>query len=267
MPARCLVLAGLAAATLAPAAVRGDAYADAKARGTLRVLAVAIDQQDEFFNAQPGESPGFDRELLEAYCTRERLALEVVPVAGWDALIPALQAGKGDLIAGRFTVTESRRKLVDFTAEVFPTRTVVVTRKPTRVVQSLEELRAERVGTVKGSSLAEAVAAAGVPKANVDDSIQPGHLADALEDGKVTAVIQGVEDAILAQREDPALQLGLFVGPPGSLAWAVRKGEPALLRSLNDHVSNVRRSPSWSRLVVKYFGESALDVLKKARAE
>jgi ABC-type amino acid transport substrate-binding protein len=259
-------LAGLAAALPATSA-RADAYADARARGTLRVIAVAIDQRDEFFNSRPGEPPGFDRELLEAYCTRERLALEVVPVPGWDALIPALQAGKGDLIAGRFTVTDSRRKLVDFTAEVFPTRAVVVTRKPTRVVGSLEELRAERVGTVRGSSLAEAVAAAGVPKANVDDTIQPGHLADALQDAQVTAVIQGVEDAILAQREDPALQLGLFVGPPGSLAWAVRKGEPGLLQSLNDHVAKVRQSPTWSRLVVKYFGESALDVLKKARAE
>jgi ABC-type amino acid transport substrate-binding protein len=257
----------LVVAWLAPQHLRADAYAEAKARGTLRVIAVAIDQKDEFFSSRPGDAPGFDRELLEAYCTREKLRLEVVPVSGWDGLVPALQAGKGELIAGRFSVTDKRRRLIDFTADVFPTRTVVVTRKPTRVIQTVDELRAERVGTVRGSSLAEAVDAAAVPRTNVDDSIQPGHLADALKTGKVTAVIQGVEDAILSQREDPELQLGLFVGPPGSLAWGVRKGETALLQSLNHHIAGVRKSPTWSRLVVKYFGESALEVLKKARAE
>jgi hypothetical protein len=36
---------------------------------------------------------------------------------------------------------------------------------------------------------------------------------------------------------------------------------------LNDYITNLRRSPTWNRLVVKYFGASALDVLKKARGE
>ena len=38
-----------------------------------------------------------------------------------------------------------------------------------------------------------------------------------------------------------------------------------LLAALNDYVSNVRRTPTWNRLVVKYFGEAAPEVLKAAR--
>jgi hypothetical protein len=59
----------------------------------------------------------------------------------------------------------------------------------------------------------------------------------------------------------------MFLGPPRSLAYAVRKQDAELKRALDEYIGAFRRSPSWSRLVVKYFGEAAPDVLKKARAD
>jgi ABC-type amino acid transport substrate-binding protein len=109
------------------------------------------------------------------------------------------------------------------------------------------------------------VAAAGVPRANLDDGIPTGTLPASLRAGRVTAVVVGVEEAIAAQRDDPELQLGLFLGPPRSLAYGVRKQDGELLAALNDYVSNVRRTPTWNRLVVKYFGEAAPEVLRAAR--
>jgi polar amino acid transport system substrate-binding protein len=234
-------------------------------RGSLRVLAVLVNQQESFVSARPGV--GLDRELLEGFATLHRVKLTTVPLAGWDRLVPALLEGRGDVIAGRFTVTEARKKQIDFTVEVFPTRNVVLTRKPHRVVTTLEELRHERVGTVKGTSMADAVAAAEVPPSNVDDSIPTGTLPAALKTGRVTAIVLGVENAIADRREDPELQLGIFLGPPGSLAWGVRKPDTKLREALDEYITSVRRTPTWSRLVVKYFGEDAPEVLKKARAD
>jgi membrane-bound lytic murein transglycosylase F len=251
-----LILAALPAAA-------GD-LGEIKAGGGLRVLAVVLNQEDVFMSAQPGL--GFDRELLEGFCALHRLRLELVPLSSWGALIPALRQGKGDVIAGRFNVTAARREQIEFTTEVFPSRHVVMTRKPHGVVASLEELRTEKVGTVKGTSMAEVVAAAGVPAANVDDGIATGTLPEALRSGRVTAVVLGVENAMEAQRKDADILLGTFVGPPSSLAFGVRKQDHALLAALNDYISNVRRSPTWSRLVVKYFGDSAVEVLRKARS-
>jgi ABC-type amino acid transport substrate-binding protein len=236
---------------------------EVKARGTLRVLGVVRNQADDFLSDQPGV--GFDREVLEAFCSLHRLSLEVVPLRNWGDLIPALRQGKGDLIAGRFNVTPARRELIAFTTEVFPSRHVVMTRKPHRVVATIEELREERVGTVKGTSMAEVVAAAGVPASRVDDTIVTGTLPQALRAGKVTAVVLGVENAISAQREDPEIQLGTFVGPPSSLAYGVRKEDTALLAALDEYILNLRRTTTWNRLVVKYFGEAAPEVLRKAR--
>jgi ABC-type amino acid transport substrate-binding protein len=242
----------------------GD-LADVKQRGVLRVLRMDVRGTDEFFPLQTSDRLGFDREVLEGFTSLHRVRLEPVTVSSWDGLIPALLQGRGDVVAGRFTVTEARQKLVSFTSEVFPTRNVVLTRKPGRVVATLPELRAETVGTIKGTSMAEAVAAAAVP--HVVDTITTGKLPEALRTGQVTAVVLGVENAITAQRDDAALQLGLFLGPPRSLAYAVRKGDVALRAALNEYIDNLRRTPTWSRLVVKYFGEAAPEILRKARQE
>jgi len=262
---RLALLAGWSLLAVSPT-LAAD-WSEIKARGTLRVLMVNVSDADEFLRAGLPPDPGFDGEVLQGFTRLHKIKLELLPQPAWDSLIPALQQGRGDLIAGRFTMTEARRKQVAFTSEVFPTRNVVMTRKPNPVVRNLEDLRALQVGTIKGTSMAEAVVAAGVPKANVDDGFPPGGLPPALRSGQAAAVVLGVESAIAARRSDPDIQLGLFLGPPRSLAYAVRTQDAELLLKLNEYIENLRRTTSWNRLVVKYFGEAALEILRQARSQ
>ena len=255
-----------AAAVLAPPLAQAG-MTEVRSAGTLRVLAVLDPNRPEFFSLRADLPPGFDHEILQGFADLHRVKLQVVSVPSWDALVPSLLAGKGDVVAGRFTATEGRRKTIDFTQEVFPYRLVVLTRKPRPNVTTVEELRREKVGTMKGTNLAEAISTLGLPPANVDDEIPTGGFVDALHSGRVTAVVWGVESVIASQKEDPDLQLGMFVGAPGSLAFGVRKGDTDLRQALDDYVENFRKTTSWSRLVVKYFGSSAPDILKKARGE
>ncbi|MGE0455691.1 MAG: substrate-binding periplasmic protein [Vicinamibacteria bacterium] len=257
--------AGVLLALAAASRSAGADLPEIQRRGTLRVLAVIDEKRPEFFQTKAGAAPGFDHEILDAFVKLHKLELEVVTLPAWDGLLPALLAGRGDVIAGRFTVTESRRKQVSFTREVFPTRNVVITRRPTAPIADLARLRAEKVGTIKGTSMAEAVAAAGVPASNVDDGLTPGSFGDALRQGRVSAAVWGIESAIALRKDDPEIELGMFLGAPGSLAYAVRKDEPELLRALDDYIENLRRTTTWSRLVVKYFGQAAPEILKKAR--
>jgi membrane-bound lytic murein transglycosylase F len=255
----------LACVLAAAAPLSAADLAEVTARGTLRVIVMPLSSKDEFFPIPPGARLGFDREVLEAFTRLHRIKIEVVPVEGWDNLIPALIQGRGDLVAGRFTVTESRLKQIAFTSEIFPSRNVAMTRKPHAPVTTVEALRQEKVGTIRGSSMAEAVRAV-VPAANVDDSFAPGSLPGALAAGRVPVVVLGVESAIAAQRLDPQIELGTFVGPPRSLAYGVRKTDTALLMALNEYIENLRRTPTWSRLVVEYFGDAAPEILKKVRS-
>lgn len=233
-------------------------------RGALRVL--VVEGSPRFFALPSDAPPGIDREILTGFAAVQKVALSVVPVASWDALVPALLEDRGDVAAGGMTVTGARSKLVAFTTEVFPTREVVVTRKAHGSVTTLEALRTEHVGTIRGTSMAGALRDARVPAANTDDSFASGKLEEALRAGRVTAIVLGVEDAIVAQQADPEMQIGLFLGAKGSLAFAVQKESPALLRALDDYVGNVRRTSTWNRLVVKYFGRASLEILQRSQA-
>jgi len=253
--------------TLLAVPARATDLPEIQKHGSLRVLVVLDTQRPEFFSMKP-EAPGFDREILEGFAKLNGLKLDVISVPTWEGLIPALLEARGDVIAGRFTATELKRKSIQFTSEVFPRRLVVMTRKPHRVVNTLEELRTEKVGTLKGTALAEAVAAAGVPRSKVDDGFAIGGLfGEALRSGRITAAVWGVESVVATQREDPAIQLGMFLGKSESIAYGLRKEDQQLLAALNQHIGHVHKSGGWSRLVLKYFGQDALEILKKARSE
>jgi ABC-type amino acid transport substrate-binding protein len=260
VPLRCLGHLAVACAVLVGTAPAAD-LAEIRASGKLRAL--VVDGSPAFYALKAG-GPGLDREILEGFGRLHKLALETVEVASWADLVPGLLEDRGDVAAGGVTVTPARSARIDFTVEVMPTRNVVVNRKPAPPIASLESLKAEKVGTVKGSSMAEALAAAGV---RFDDGIPSGGAPEALRSGRITATLSGIEDALLYRRSDPAIQIGAFVGDPGRLAYGVRKDAPALKRALDDYLSNLRRTQTWGRLVVKYFGDAAPELLKRARGE
>jgi len=237
---------------------------DIKKAGRLRVVAVLEEKEPEFLSMKAGATPGFDHEILAGFCHQHGLVLEFVLVPSWDALVPALQAGKGDLIAGRVSDTPVRRRYADFTNEVFPTRVLVVTRSPRPAVTDAQQLAVLKVGTIPGTSMAEAVAGLGIPPQRIVP-LSAGALSGALREGRVEAAVWAVEGAILAQRKDPSLQLGVFLGPPQKLAYGLGKGQPRLLAALNDHIRMVKQTGAWHRLVVKYFGAAAPEILAKAR--
>jgi ABC-type amino acid transport substrate-binding protein len=211
---------------------------------------------------------GLEGEILAGFASRHKLELELVYVPSWDKLIPSLLAARGDLIAGGLTRTEERRKVIEFTAETFPTRDVVLTRKPRRVVQTLQQLREEQVGIAAGTSHIDTLRAAGVPPDNIKIISDPSSLPELMRAGTITATVQGVEVAVRPPwATDPDFELGMFLGPPQSLAMGLRKEDRQLLAALNDHIGNLRKTPTWSRLVVKYFGERTIEVLRRARGE
>ena len=258
----------LALAALTPAASQRAAdLTGVEKTGVLRVLCVLVEDEPEFFADRPGLPPGFDREILEGYARLHKLKLEVVRETNWDGLVPALIEGKGDVIAGRFTATESRRKRIAFTSETFPTRTVVISRKPRLPVSTREQLAQEKIGIVRGTSLAETAGDLHLARGSVDDHIPSGGLPEALRSGRITCGIDELAGAVILKRHDPDVQIGMLLGAPGSYAFGVRPEDKALLASLDEYIDNLRKTSTWNRLVVKYFGEAAPEVLRKARTE
>jgi len=244
---------------------------EVKQRGDLLTIIVGDPAEPvarpRFFVEQGGAPRGLEAELLVGFARLHGIRLQVVYVSSWADLIPALLAGKGDVIGGGINDTPDRRRSIAFTVETFPTRNVVVTRRPHRVVRTLEQLREERVGVQTGTAYVEASREAGVPPESLVLFDDAGSITEAMRSGKITATVEGIEMALAPQVDDPARQIGAFLGPPLSLALGVRKEDKQLLAALNEYIRNVRRTPSWNRLVVTYFGEQAVEILRRVRIE
>lgn len=257
---RQLVIA-LACVGLASSAATQDLDAIRKA-GVLKVVCTADDQPELVSTATAaGPNPGFHRELVEGFARLNGLKVEIVPVQTADERIPAVTRGDGDIVVA-IVETEARRRAAEFTTEVLPTRHLAVSRKG-QPIASLDELRAARVAVLKNSSWAIAAAEAGVKPVLEIAGVE--ELVAAVETGRADATVMSISDFTLVARRHPSLEGGVFVGAPGTSSWALRKDAPALKAALDEYIANARKGSTWSRLVVKYFGEKALDVLGRAK--
>jgi ABC-type amino acid transport substrate-binding protein len=255
-------LALVAAVLPVPPAAATD-LAEARVRGTLRAL-VSADESPEAYSFKADGPPGFDRELLEGFARLHGLRLEAVPVKRFADMIPRLKAGDGDVIAGIID-TEARRREIAFTAEVLPARLVAVCREPRPAPSSVAALAEETVGVIPGNAWAKAVAEAGVPPARTVSFADVPALLKGLREGGITATVMSVVDFTMAKKRDPALRAGTLVGSRGSGAWGLRSSDTELKRALDDYLTAARRSGSWSQLVIRYYGQDALDVLGRDR--
>lgn len=229
-----------------------------KARGVLRVIAQK-DEAPELFNLRAGE-PGFEREVLEGFARLHGLEQQPVVLPTAADRIPALVSGRGDVIIGIVDLPE-RRKQASFTVEVLPVRHMVLTHKPRPRIESVEAFRAAKVGAVRNTSWARVAEEAGVKPEAMQLFADRTEVFEALRQGRIEATVITLTDGIVAMKAHPGLESGVMLGEPGSSAFAVRKGDSELLAALDQYLANFRKSPSWNRLLVKYFGDQALDVL------
>jgi ABC-type amino acid transport substrate-binding protein len=210
-------------------------------------------------------STGFDQEVLKGFARLQGVDLQATTGPA-EALLTELAAGRAD-VAGVVAATTGRRQDVEFTSEVLPCRLIVVTRRPTPRVDHIEDLRGQHIVVVRGSGASDALADAKVSGRKVDERDDAAAALQELRAGRTSIVILGLDEAFRARRGDPALELGGGIGLRYSLAFAVRKDKPVLLRALNDYVKQLRSSPTWRLLVTRYFGSDALTEMGRAHLE
>lgn len=230
---------------------------------TLRVLAAA-DEMPEMFSFDSAGPPGLERELLEGFCRIHGLQIAAVPVHDFSQIIPRLLRGEGDVIVG-IVDTPARRQQIAFTTEVFPTRHLAVTRRPRLALARPEDLRTLRVGVIPGTTWAEAVSLAGVPKGQQIRFGDATALLSALRARAVDATVMALLDFALAQKHDPDLVAGPFIGPAGSAALGLRRQDTALAAALNAYLAGVRQARHG--LMFKYLSEDALSLIALARRQ
>ncbi|MGI9505128.1 MAG: transporter substrate-binding domain-containing protein [Geminicoccaceae bacterium] len=239
--AACLVAGGLTSHALAQNAGQEVAAAsvieEIKQRGTLNVgLSTFVPWS--MFN-KDSELIGFEIDVAKRLAEDMGVEIEFVPTA-WDGIIPALIAGKFDLVISGMTITTERNLTVNFTdAYAHSGMRLVATKKFEGEKSTLADFNSSDVTfSLRRGSTPTAYAKEVFPKANLllfDD-----------DGASIQEVLNGNSDATLGYEPNPSDWVrdypdSVFIPfddllNPGSEGMALRKGDPDALNFLNNWI-------------------------------
>lgn len=212
-----------------------------KARGTLRVL---VQHNEESFLPRTGTPALRDVELADAFAASLGVKPVFVVIESYDALIPALLEGKGDLIAAQLTVTDARKAQIAFSRSTFGTAEILVGNKGAKgLPEKVEDLAGRTISVRKSSSYAESLEALKA-KEKLDTlkiEFVPEH-----EDAEdiVFSVTNGERDLTVVdghiltaiETYNPRFVRLFPIADKREIAWAVRKSNPDLRAAVDDFV-------------------------------
>ncbi len=211
--------------------------------------------------APDGSLQGFDIDLGNAICAE--LKVKCTWVANdFDGLIPALKARKIDAVLSSMTVTEPRKKQIDFSDRLFSGPTSIVTRKGSGLEPTAESLRGKAIGFQQGT-IQEAYAKAKLAPGGVQLKAyqnQDQVYAD-LVSGRLDASIQDMLEAELSFLKSPqgaGFQSSKGISDPmvpSDIAIGLRKGDEELKTLINKAIAAMHASGTYREIQRKHFGE------------
>jgi len=244
-------------------------------RRTVRALVTY--NTTEYFVVK-GQQRGFEYELLEQYekylndgRAPGQLEIELIYIPmPFERLLPALLEGRGDIAAAGITVTAERARKVAFTIPyVTDVSEVVVAHRSVKGLTTLDDLAGRTLYVLRGSSYEQHLRRLNLRFA--DSKLAPmrviesdPHLSteDILELVNARVLDLTISDHHIAELWAKVLpnidvRTDLAINDSGSIAWAVRKNNPELLKSLNGFLKeNKRGTLIGNVLFERYFGKT-----------
>jgi arginine/ornithine transport system substrate-binding protein len=212
------------------------------------------------FIDENGKLQGFDIDIAKALCSEMAAECEFV-VQDWDGLIPGMLAKKFDCIIASMSITEERKKKVDFTNKYYMT--------PARFAAKKSDVLSLFKTGIKGKTV-------GAQRATVSENFLRDNFSDivkvksyATQDEANLDLISGRVDLVIA---DAVVLLGglleteqgkdfTFVGPGftdkkwfgDGIGIAVRKGEDDLREKFNKAIDTIRANGTYQKINAEYF--------------
>ncbi|SES30725.1 transporter substrate-binding domain-containing protein [Psychrobacillus sp. OK032] len=205
-------------------------------------------------NPTSGEVEGFDIDVAKRLAKEilgDETKVEFVEVTS-KTRIPLLNKGDIDAIIATMTITEDRKKEVDFTDVYFEAGQSLLVKKGSPV-QSIEDLTKDTtVLAVKGSTSTDNIRAA-APDAPVLEFENYAEAFTALKAGKGEALTTDNSILLGMASEDDSFELvgGTFTDEPYGIA--VKKGNTEFLDALNQSLETLRSNGEFDKVYDNWF--------------
>lgn len=216
----------------------------------------------------PFESPdasgkwgGWEIDIIDALCAEAKFECSINMVA-WDGLIPALNSKKIDAIINSMSITEERKKSIDFSDKYYNTPTGIIGAKGVEFDATPEGLAGKIIG-VQGSTVHEAYAkkhfgatAAEIKVYQTQDEAQSDLAAgriDAVQADSIslTAYLESEQGKACCDKKGDVAEDVEILGP--GVGVGVRKGDDALREKFNAAIKAIRDNGKYAEITSKYF--------------
>ena len=187
---------------------------------------------------------GFERWINKKYAkqlAKRPITVLIIPTTR-DKLLPGAVQGSGDIVVGNLTITEERRKIVDFVSLPGQTsvKELVITGPKSPAIATADDLAGKTVHVRKASSYHESLVALnerfrkeGKPAVKivlVPDALEDEDMMEMLNAGLLTAIVVDDWKAKMWAQILPKIKVNeqAVVREGGQIGWATRKGSPKL---------------------------------------
>jgi len=201
-----------------------------------------------------GKLQGFDVDIAKALCASMKADCTFVK-QDWDGIIPALNKKKFDAIVASMSITDERKKAVDFTAPYYTNKLQFVGKKGATLDVSTAGLKGKTIGaqraTISGDWLEKNRAGADI---KLYDTQENAYLD--LASGRLDGILA---DAFVnyGWLESAAGKGFEFKGKPvfenDFIGIAVRKGQDDLRKNLNTAIDAIVADGTYAKINAKYF--------------
>jgi membrane-bound lytic murein transglycosylase MltF len=199
----------------------------------------------------------------------KRIQVIVIPVRR-DQLLPFLAEGLGDLASANLTITEERKKLVDFTRSSFTdVQELVATGPAGPALSNREDLSGREIWVRASSSyheslqeMNEELRAAGRPEILIrkaDENLEDEDILEMVNAGLLPATVMDSHklDMLWGQVfTDITVHREMPIAEKGSIATAVRKNSPLLLEAMNDFLGAHRVGSEFANVLLNRYMKS-----------
>jgi len=231
-----------------------------KAADTIRV-GVKEDQPGlGYLDSTTGQRTGFDVEMARWISASlgiedKKIEFKAIPSANREA---AITNGDVDIYVGTYSITNARKKLIDFAGPYFETGQGLLVKKNNHDITSEKDLTGKSVCSVTGSTPIQNIKA-NFPGTKTSEFETYSQCVEALKDGRVEAVT--TDQAILIGYAAQAPDELKVVGEPFTkeqYGVGLKKGDDALRHFVNTLFTN--GGATWKKIYNATLGKSGSTV-------
>ena len=202
-----------------------------------------------------GNPDGFDVKALDWIAKEMGFKVKHQPM-DWDGIIPSLKAKKIDIVASGMSITDERKKQVNFTIPYWKIKQVLVAKKEAKITADQALADGKKIGVQRGTTEAKWIEENLIKKGGKKfELVQYDSAPLAIEDvvnGRIIAAAMDDAPALDAVKKKPVKILGGFGMKDEDFGYAIRKEDAEFLKKVNEGLKKLMKSPYWAELKKTY---------------